>query len=511
MSKLSNVIDGSLFFRAVDAVLAFFTRFFSGSALIGLAGRETGAGFERSVTYKALQLPLIACEKVKSAFFADFIKSGFFVSGDFLKKTVCFLFTDKSDILKFVKNALFMSEEGEWDFTLGYGLALLVAALAPFLPTMVTAVIIAAAIVSTAARLLTDARASYKPDIIGAFISLYIFTAFFCAATSFTPASSMRIAALTSLFAAVYFLFAASVTTRKKLRAVVTAFVSAAAVTAIYGLYQKYSGKVDMTWVDKELFEGTKLRVFSVFGNPNVYGEYLLLAIPLAFSAFFMFKKGVVKIYFLLAGCLTLAALALTYSRGCYVAFAFGALVFALFAQKRLVTVFAASIFAAPFALPPDIINRLSSITNLEDSSTSYRLNIWQATLRVIKDFWPSGVGQGIDAFNSVYPLYAFNAVPAPHTHSLFMQIITETGAFGFLAFFCVIFSFFKTVAPFIFKNARNRLFASSASAAAIAAGVAAFLCQGAFDYVFYNYKVFMLFFMFLSIGAIYVKTSEGA
>ena len=36
----------------------------------------------------------------------------------------------------------------------------------------------------------------------------------------------------------------------------------------------------------------------------------------------------------------------------------------------------------------------------------------------------------------------------------------------------------------------------------AICAGVAGFLVQGVFDYVFYNYRVFMMFWMFLAFGS---------
>jgi putative inorganic carbon (HCO3(-)) transporter len=507
ITKLSNVVDGSLFFRVVDAILGFFTRFFSGSALIALVAKKTNPRFEESAAYNAVYLPFRVCARSRDAFAASMYENSLLAGVSArVKRFYLSGVLDGSVILRGVKKTLFLSEAGEWDFSLSYGLTLVVVALTPFLPTMLTAVIIVTAIVLTAARLLTDRDFSYRPDITGVFIAVYIVVAVFCALTSFTPVSSVKIAALTSLFMASYFLFGASVDTRKKLRSVVLAFVTSATITAFYGLYQKYSGKVDMTWVDKELFEGTKLRVFSVFGNPNVYGEYLLLAIPLAFGAFFIFKNRIVKLYCLLSGCLLTVTLALTYSRGCYIAVALGALVFALFVQKRLITVFSAGIFALPFALPPDIINRLSSITNLEDSSTSYRLNIWQATLRIIRDFWPSGLGQGIDAFNAAYPLYAFNAVPAPHTHSLFMQILVETGVFGFLAFLCVIFCFYKTAAPFIFGRRDTRFFAG-----ATAAGVAAFLCQGAFDYVFYNYKVFLLFFVFLAIARAYVKTSEDA
>jgi putative inorganic carbon (HCO3(-)) transporter len=362
---------------------------------------------------------------------------------------------------------------------------------APFIPTMTVAAGLIAVGAAFFLKLLTDPAYSAKSDATGVFVAVYILITLFRGVTSLTPRSSVKIALLTSLFMTACFLFTSLVDTAKKAELAVFAFSSSALLTGLYGLYQKYSGKVDMTWVDKEIFDGLRLRVFSVFANPNVFGEYLLLAIPISVIGLIISRRVIAKLYYAGVCAVLLLNLALTYSRGCYLALVLGVFVFTLMMERRLIAVAAAGVFLLPALLPADITARFASITNLADSSTSYRIFIYQGTIRILERFWLLGLGQGIEAFNKVYPLYGFNAVSAPHSHNLFLQVFVETGVFGFAAFLGVLFCYFKTLLP-AFGRAGAR---GKAVLAALTAMMCAFVLQGMFDYSFYNYKVFMLFF----------------
>ena len=378
-----------------------------------------------------------------------------------------------------------------------------VTAAAPFLPTMVVAAMLGYTAVCYCVKLMTNARYAPFIDHTGLTVVLYAGIGIFYGFTSFHPASSIRIAMLTTLLMLGYLLTTALIDSRRKFNTLIFTFCTSAALTGVVGAYQKLSGKVDMTWVDKQLFSDLTLRVSSTFANPNVYGSYLLLVIPVCMIMIHTSSRLVHKLYYLLITGLLIYNLGLTYSRGCYLALVAGLIIYIFFIEKRLITLFTAGIFILPAVIPASILRRVLSITNLSDSSTSYRIYIWQATLRILKDFWFSGLGQGIEAYNVVYPYYAFSDVTAPHSHNLYLQVFTELGIFGLIAFLLMILTFFRTLLKLFYKTRNTK---TKSFLAALFAAAAAFLMQGMFDYVFYNYRVMLTFFIFMGIGGAMVN-----
>ncbi|MCL2853032.1 MAG: O-antigen ligase family protein [Defluviitaleaceae bacterium] len=376
--------------------------------------------------------------------------------------------------------------------------------LAPYLPTMLTAMLIIGVSACFILRLLAaDGKHSFRLDLLGVWIVIYMAVGAFAAVNSFTPLPSIEIAVLTGLYMWFAILLMSVVSTKGKLHAALVIFAVSALGTGLYGLWQRFSGMVDTTHLDEELFEGMTLRLFSTFDNPNVYGTYLLLAIPLCLVGALLAHKLWLRFAYLGTALLLMANLGFTYSRGCYVAIAVTAFVFVLLMEKRLIALFAGGIFLVPILLPPTMLDRLLSITNLADSSTAYRIAIWQASLRGIREFWYAGVGQGTHAFNAVYQLNAFNTVTAQHSHNLFLQIFIETGIVGLGVFFALIITFYKLLYPFYKRADQVRL---KAAAALMMAMMAGFLTQGVFDFNFYNYKVYLAFFASLALASIFVR-----
>ena len=378
-----------------------------------------------------------------------------------------------------------------------------ITAAAPFLPTMVLAAMLGYTMLCYFFKLLTDSNYAPFIDSTGLMVVLYAGVGLFYGFTSFAPASSINIAMLTTLIMLSYLVTTMLINSKRKLNTLLFTFCTSAAATGVVGAYQKLSGKVDMTWVDKALFSDLTLRVYSTFANPNVYGSYLLLAIPVCLIMIHMSNKLIHKMYYVLISLLLLYNLGFTYSRGCYLALGAGLIIYIMFMEKRLITLFAAGIVVVPFVAPVSMLNRFFSITNLSDSSTSYRIYIWQATLRVLKDFWISGLGQGIDAYNVVYPYYAFSDVTAPHSHNLFLQVFTELGIFGLIVFLILLLTFFRTLLRLFYKTRNNK---TKSFLACFFAATVAFLFQGMFDYVFYNYRVMLTFFIFMGIGSAMVN-----
>jgi putative inorganic carbon (HCO3(-)) transporter len=347
-------------------------------------------------------------------------------------------------------------------------------------------------------------------DLTALFVLLFIVVQIFFGITSFHFASSIQIAMLTAVLMLSFFIVNACVVNRRQLDMFFFVFIAAAMVTGFIGIYQLVMKIVDMTWVDVDLFGAIQLRTFASFANPNVFGTYLLLTVPLSAVMIIYAKNVLLKLAALGVTGLLLYNLVMTYSRGCYLALAVAALFFILLIGKRIMVFVMAGLLTLPVTLPlmipfipQNVLNRILSITNLSDSSTSYRLSIWQATLRILQDFWAVGLGQGIEAYTKVYPYYGFNAVVAPHSHNLFLQIFVETGILGLLVFLGLLAAFFRTMASYLRKE---RDWRRKAVAMAMMSGVVGFLFQGIFDYVFYNNRVLLIFYIYLALGTVFAR-----
>lgn len=331
------------------------------------------------------------------------------------------------------------------------------------------------------------------------------------AVTSVTVVSSMKIAMVYLAFLAAYYVIVKTIQDQKSLTALVNGFVIASLPVALFGIYQKLTGfDAANTWIDKDMFEEISGRVVSFFGNPNVFGEYLIIAIMLCIAAFAYTDRKRYKAAFLVILVCLAASMVFTYSRGCWVGIIIAVAIFLFLENKKLFWAAVALGIVSIFFLPDSIINRFASIGNMSDSSTSYRVYIWEGTLNMLKDFWISGIGLGTDAFNEVYPMYAYSSISAPHPHNLYLLVLTETGVLGLIALVGVIIAYFRKMF-YVIAHAACKQYRILASA--MAAGMAGFLVQGMFDNVWYNYRVFLLFWIYIAIGVVVsiLNKREGA
>jgi len=256
-----------------------------------------------------------------------------------------------------------------------------------------------------------------------------------------------------------------------------------------------------LIWVDTSMFSDISARVIGTFENPNVFGEFLIMIIPLSFVSLIKSKRmgkygPLVSLFFMGL------SLIYTYSRGAWLAFLVSFFLFLLFLHKGFMKISVIGVFALPFlpmVLPASIVNRLLSIGNMADSSTAYRVNIWVGTMRMLKDYWLTGIGTGTDIFLSVYPSYALSsAAYAQHPHNLYLHVLAELGIVGFICLLCVILLYFKRILSSA-QNVKDR--DTKLFLLALGAGIFAFLLQGLTDNVWYNYRIFLIFWSLLGLA----------
>ena len=376
--------------------------------------------------------------------------------------------------------------------------------LTPFLPTMLCIALLIFTGFTLVLKILTTPDMKLKYFRSNIWMVLFLVVIAVSALTSISLEESMNIALVMIAFAMAYFIIINTIETKKQFKAILYMFVIAAGISAVFGIYQYIFGDVySQAWLDADMFEDIKMRVYSTFENPNVYGEYLILAIPIAVSLFWT-EKGFWKKTFLLGiSGITMLAMILTFSRGCWLGILFALAILAVIIDRRFIILGLIGLMMLPFVLPDTIINRFMSIGDMSDSSTSYRVYIWMGSLAMLKDYWLSGIGLGETSFNTIYPLYSYNNIEAPHSHNLYLQIVSQFGIMGLIIFLAIVYNFYKDTAISMLKK-KNILLAG------IIAGLTGFFLESMFDYTWYNYRVILIFWMVLSFGIAATKLKEN-
>lgn len=372
---------------------------------------------------------------------------------------------------------------------------------APFVPTMVLAGLCIWTGLSLVIKSLTDKDFKWCFDGVGLCIVLMLAVLLVSSAASFARMGSLKVWAMYFVFLGFYLVVVNTVKTKEQIYGLFKILIISGAFVALYGILQYIFGwTTSNAWIDEEMFEDATMRVYSTLGNPNVLGEYLLLVLPL--SAVYMLrdkwrslsKYAYGAMFLVLALCLVL-----TQSRGCWIGFMISVIIFVTFYQGKWWGLIPVVLCILPFVVPQTIVDRLMSVGNMEDSSTSYRVYIWMGTLGMMRHYWLGGIGMGEAAFSQVYPFFSYNAIVAPHSHNLFLQLLVEAGVGG-LGIFLVMQTVFAKKMSNVYRM-KDKRSENSMLALAVSSGIIGFLAQSMFDYTFYNYRVMAVFFMVMALG----------
>ena len=385
----------------------------------------------------------------------------------------------------------------------------LAVAIAPIFPTMLVLGVALVGFGSLGLNLIRNRSLELRYTPINRFIILY--ATIYLAGTFFSSnfAASRNPGILSVAFILFSVVLYNAITGRRQLDTLLTLVVTAGALVSVYGILQYIFGwgYQSAAWVDSEMFSAIGFRVSSTLENPNMLGQYLLLTIPLGGAKLLSSKRMGERIYYL--GCCGVMCLCmiLTYSRGAWLGLLFAGAAFVVLLNPRLILLAPFALVALYFVLPETVVSRFTSIGNMTDNSTSYRVNIWLGTLAMLKDgYWLCGVGPGDAAFNQIYPAYSLNAIIAPHSHNLFLQIMCDAGVCALIVFIVILWQFVRTLCVAL-KDRSD--WSSSVLQISFLSGMAGFLVQAMTDYSFYNYRVMFMFWAYLILGMAAAKRNE--
>lgn len=252
-------------------------------------------------------------------------------------------------------------------------------------------------------------------------------------------------------------------------RWLVFAVLISAVANAIVGLYIFFGG----SGADHLVILGGYFRAFGTFGQPNPFGGFMGLALPLAIAGGVSQLRAIWRSWqrdrcvagaglLLLAGyglafLLLAAALAASWSRGAWLGFAVSAMVIVISMPRRVWQGISLSLGIVGLVvlmwlvgvLPASIVNRLttaatdlvsvSDVRGIEFYPWNYavveRVAHWQAAVAMATDHPVFGIGLG--NYELAYDQYRLiNWEDAlGHAHNLYLNLLAEAGVIGLLAY----------------------------------------------------------------------------
>ncbi len=298
-----------------------------------------------------------------------------------------------------------------------------------------------------------------------------------------------------------------SVKSKEDFNKIVVMLVFSATLVALYGLFQYIVGvEMEAAWLDVENNPDIRTRIYSVFHNPNILAEYLIMTIPLSVSLFWHSKRIHKKIIFLGTTLIMSLALVLTLSRGGWLGFAFSAFIFIILVERRLLLTLIPITLGGVYLLPQTIINRILSIGNLSDSSNAYRITMWEITLDIIKDNWVAGVGFGHLPFKQTFETY-IRTHPTFHAHNTYLETAAEMGIPGLIVFLLFLFTLFKYGIKKLVKSEDKYI---STVSAGVLSGLGGVMFHGAVENVLYLPKIIITFWILVSFILTLVRIQDG-
>jgi O-antigen ligase len=261
-----------------------------------------------------------------------------------------------------------------------------------------------------------------------------------------------------------------------------------AVTSSFYAVAQAF--KLDLKgWITD--FAG---RTFSSMGNPDFFGGFLVLIIPVSLVLYYFFNKKnlSVTVFMFLS-----ATLLLSQTRSSLAAYIISvALMMFLFRdyfakniRVLLIAAAAAVILVLFTGRHADLLSRLKSM-GVHNADLQGRLSMWLAGLDMIKHNFLTGAGIG--NIKSVYYLYKKPGqyLEADHLHNDFIEMASESGIIA-LAFFIV----------FLAAVLRKLLLMNSARGKIVFISACAMIVHACFNFPFYIVDTKFYFFLLLGLG----------
>ncbi|MBP3821237.1 O-antigen ligase family protein [bacterium] len=255
--------------------------------------------------------------------------------------------------------------------------------------------------------------------------------------------------------------------------------------------------------------------------NPNLYGGYLVCGLPAVLgSVFYFLNKKHYKLA-IISLALTLAAVYAIFQTGCRGAYLamiliFGAafLISAKFFwnnfKKIYISIIGSAIcfFIMVLTCVSSLRLRFLSIFAMRnDSSNSFRFNVYHSSLEMFKDNWLLGIGVGNKNFREIYGLYMKTGFDALSAYNIYLETAVESGIFALIAFLGLLVTLSIEAVKYIFNSKDTEKIIYTC---ACIIGIWAVMFHGLVDTIYFRPQLQFIFWTYVAIiSAILSKKSN--
>ena len=285
---------------------------------------------------------------------------------------------------------------------------------------------------------------------------------------------------------------------------------------AVTGFLQNFSHVEEISgWQDVSGLnpEEVMTRVYGTLKpyNPNLLGGYFVAGIPSLYglaSYFLADKKYKFAIGGILLALFSTLTLFLTGCRGSYIGmmviFCGMFAVSAKYLWQNYKTIYL-SIVGGVVGLATTAILLVSSLrarvlsifAMRQDSSNSFRFNVYHSSVDMFKDNWLLGIGIGNQNFREIYGLYMKTGFDALSAYNILLEIAVESGVFALIAFVGFLVTLIKNSVKFILTSADTK---SVIFVATALISICAVCIHGLVDTVFFRPQIQFIFWTMVGI-----------
>lgn len=281
----------------------------------------------------------------------------------------------------------------------------------------------------------------------------------------------------------------------RRLQRLFWALIYVSAFTFLNGIFQSFFG-FDLLR-HREITPLDMLRrMSSSFVHPNDFGAFIITVLPLTFSCFSRCRVKKQKIILFIVLLLGLYCLLKTSSRGAWLGFIIGTMVYFLFYRKKA-ALLVPIVIVAFIIISPHGLHRLSTLSLSGGSTAWERIELWKGTWNMVREH--PILGFGINTFSKYFPLYKPVDYPdVRYAHNSYLQMWSEIGLAGLLTFLAIIF----TVLAKCLRNLKKKVSAGENGLflLGLLAGYIAFLIQSGLDTNLYSLVLITFFWVVTAI-----------
>lgn len=302
---------------------------------------------------------------------------------------------------------------------------------------------------------------------------------------------------------------------RGKLKYILLALAACALMESLIAIKQNFLSVSEISgWQDMSRLNPEEIMT-RVYGsikpyNPNLFGGYMLAVLPSTLVLTFlplMNKHYKTAMFGFLSFILTAITVIMTGCRGAYLGLFIEILFLIILTYKFLkptykklylaLSGFFSTLLFMFILSKASLRARIFSIFAMRnDSSNSFRFNVYNSCIDMFKDNWLLGIGVGNQNFREIYGLYMRTGFDALSAYNIYLETAVESGIFALLAFLAFIITNIVKAIKCIYS--RNNVVSIYLSIAVIS--ILGLLIHGFVDTVFFRPQIQFVFWTMIAV-----------